>query len=98
MRVRVISLSTRRSPPSAAERDRGAPDGDPVAVLEVLARDPLAVDEGAVRRAEVADRRDEVATVGRDAQLAVPREMPGSSRMMSAASSRPRMVIAPMRG
>src|SRR6478672_7068382 len=72
MTVRVSSLSTPGSPPAPAEGDRGAADRHPVAVLEVLARDPLAVDEGAVRRAEVADRRDEVRAVGGHPQLAVP--------------------------
>src|SRR6478735_12565975 len=72
MTVRVSSLITPGSPPAPPERDGGTAHGDPVAVLEVLAGDPLTVDEGAVRRAEVADRRDEVRPVGRDPQLGVP--------------------------
>src|SRR6478736_5303171 len=72
MTVRVSSLITPGSPPAPPERDGGTAHGDPVAVLEVLAGDPLTVDEGAVGRAEVADRRDEVRPVGRDPQLGVP--------------------------
>src|SRR5690606_28112201 len=52
--------------------DGGAAEGDPVTVLEALARDPLTVDEGAVGAAEVAHRGDEVRSVGGDADLRVP--------------------------
>src|SRR6478736_6162539 len=60
------------SPASRAERRGRAPDRQAVAVLEPLARDAVAVDEGAVGRVEVADRGDQVRSVGGDADLAVP--------------------------
>src|SRR3954468_9587049 len=83
-RVRVSSLmrhqmsspegrpgGSSRSPAPGAE-GRGRPaDRQAVAVLEPLARDALAVDEGAVSGVEVADRAHEVRAVGGDTDLAV---------------------------
>src|SRR6478672_8583758 len=84
-RVRVSSLMhhqvssgwSRGSSPPCTERGGGTPEGEAVAVLESLARDPLAVDEGAVGGVEVADRRDQVRAVGGDPDLAVPPRHPG---------------------
>src|SRR6478736_1683893 len=84
-RVRVSSLMhhhvssgwSRGSSPPGPEGCGGAPEGEAVAVLQPLARDALAVDEGAVRGVEVADRGDEVRPVGRDADLAVAPGHPG---------------------
>ena len=99
MTVRVSSTHAAGSPPSGAEGHGGAPDGEPVAVLEPLARDALAVDERAVGRAEVADA--DVTRCGPSLVTRISlwrREMPGSSRTTSAVSSRPRTVMAPSSG
>src|SRR3954464_8378099 len=88
-RVRVSSLmrhqtsspkvgrrKSSRSPASGPEGRGRAPDRQAVAVLEPLARDALAVDEGAVGGVEVADRGHQMGSVGGDTDLAVP---PGHS-------------------
>src|SRR5690606_25125637 len=57
--------------PTGVVGDRGPPDGHPVAVLESLAGDALAVDERPVRAAEVTHDRLEPGAVGRHADLRV---------------------------
>src|ERR687884_634456 len=54
-RVRVSSLIAGRSPLGEPEHEPAAADGDGAAVAQLSGGHPLAVDEGAVRRAEVDD-------------------------------------------
>src|SRR3954452_12905437 len=70
--VRVSSLMSRGSALPAAEREPSPAHRDAVALGEDRARDPVAVDERAVRRAEVADVGDEARPVTGHPDLGVP--------------------------
>src|SRR4051794_2250245 len=70
--VRVSSLMSRGSALPAAEREPSPAHRDAVALGQDRAGDPVAVDECAVRRAEVADVGDQARPVAGHADLGVP--------------------------